>query len=175
MPAAGSGKANGGNVAVGTQDCGSSFIADNISSKHSGFLDEHGMVGAACTHDFPACGLFIDMRTPESFRYFLALVHWLAEVRPDVADIYIDVGCRLRPTLERFIAMLPDDERTRVLANVRLVVDWLHMEDHGELCRITNGGKFLELAARRIGISAEHCWSFTKVCARSTMRLPASC
>lgn len=87
LTAAGSGKANGGNVAVDAQACGSSFIADNTSSKHSGFLDEHGVVGAACTHDFPAYGLFIDMRTMESFMYLISDLYELVGLRPDIADV----------------------------------------------------------------------------------------
>ncbi|PNH11695.1 hypothetical protein TSOC_001461, partial [Tetrabaena socialis] len=130
------------------------------ASSASGPCDIHGVCGAVCMHTIPLHGLFCDMRTPEQFAYYLFMLDHLVQQRPDVQDVYIDFGCRIRSTWERYVAAHP---QLPAEAKLRIMVNWMHGSGHDVACQLTNCGRYMEGAGRGIGEQIEQLWSMTKV------------
>lgn len=126
-----------------------------------GPCDIHGVCGAVCMHTVPVRGAFCDMRTPEQFAYYLYLLHYLVQERPDLTDVYIDFGCQIRSTWARYVAAHP--ELPDAASQLRIMVNWLHGSGHEIACQLVNSGKYSEGAARRIGEEIEQLWAMTKV------------
>ena len=112
-------------------------------------------------HNVPVHGAFCDMRTPEQFSYYLFIIEHLIHLRPDLSDVYIDFGCRIRSTWSRYVAKHP--ELPSEASRLRIMVNWMHGSGHDMACQLVNSGRYTESAGRRIGEEIEQLWSTTKV------------
>ncbi|GIL61146.1 hypothetical protein Vafri_15552 [Volvox africanus] len=123
-------------------------------------VDIHGVCGAVCMHTVPLRGLFCDLRTSEQFSYYLHMLEYLIRQRHDLQDVYIDFGCRIRSTWERFVAQHPDlpDEA----ASLRILVNWMHGAGHDLACQLQNSGRYTDEAGWRVGEEIEQLWSMGK-------------
>lgn len=134
----------------------------DTSSSSSGPCDVHGVCGAVCVHGIPLKEVFIHMPAPENFSlYLLALAHIVSQ-RPDVGDVYIDFGCRIKGTWQRFVKAHPELRRAHD-GQQRILVNWLHGSAHELSCQLINSGRFTVAAAWRVGEATEQLWSQTKV------------
>jgi hypothetical protein len=139
-------------------------FARTTTTSGSGPCDLNGIVGATCLHCIPLLGAFMDMHGPEQFIYFLILLaylcRWAATHNVSIRDVYIDVGCRLVKTWQRYVAGQPD----LAAAGLRIMVNWMHGSSHDIGCQLQNCGRFQEGAGRKVGENSEQLWSMLKVC-----------
>jgi hypothetical protein len=131
-----------------------------VSAPNS-ITDIHGVCGAVCMHTIPLRGVFCDMRTPEQFCYYLYMLEHIVRARPDIKDVYMDFGCRIRSTWARFIAGHPD--LPTEAANVRILVNWMHGSGHDLACQLQNSGRYTDDAGWQVGEEIEQLWSIGKV------------
>ena len=131
------------------------------ASSSSGPCDIHGVCGAVCVHTVPLRGMFCDMRTPEQFAYYLLLLRHLIERRPDLKDVYMDFGCRIRRTWENYVHANPD--LPPEAKDLRIMVTWFHGSGHDVACQLVNSGRYSEDAGRRVGEEIEQLWGLAKV------------
>lgn len=148
------------------------FCARPEASSTSGPCDIHGVLGAVCDHGCPLVGLFEDMHGPEQFVYYLVFLKWL--VKACVAcgvlihDIYVDFGCKLAKTWERFLEKMGDVhfeslDELEAARGLRLLVNWMHGSSHELACQLQNNGRYTEGAGHRYGEGIERLWAITKV------------
>ncbi|GLC47449.1 hypothetical protein PLESTM_002075400 [Pleodorina starrii] len=126
----------------------------------SGPCDIHGVCGAVCMHTVPLRSVFCDMRTPEQFAYYLLMLGHIIQQRPDLKHVYMDFGCRIASTWQRYVAKHP--ELPPEAAGLEIMVNWMHGNGHGVACQLTNSGRYRKGAGRRIGEEIEQLWSGTK-------------
>ena len=86
----------------GACECQTSLHCARADSAATGACDVHGVVGAVCMHGLPVREVFCDLRTPEQFAYYLLMLDHLVTQRQDLADVYIDFGCRLSSTWQQY-------------------------------------------------------------------------
>jgi Kyakuja-Dileera-Zisupton transposase len=124
--------------------------------------DVHGVCGGVCMHGIPLRDVFINMPLPENFSYYLLMLDRLVRLRPDLADVYIDFGCRFKGTWLRFVAPREDDLPSSA-KDVKIMVNWMHAKGHEASCELTNSGRFTEGAGWRVGEEEEQLWAMSKV------------
>ena len=76
-------------------------------------------------------------------------------------DVYIDFGCRIRSTWQRYVAQhsdLPD-----AAAALRILVNWMHGSGHDVACQLKNSGRYADESGWRVGEEIEQLWSIGKV------------
>ena len=144
-----------------TGPCATSLRCANAEAKPSGPCNVFGVVGCVCAHTIPVRGAFVDMPTNEQFAYYLIILHELLLERPDLKDVYIDIGCRLMHTWVRYVESNP--ELPKEWADVRIMVNWMHASAHSLACEIANSARFKQDAGRRVGENTEQLWSMLKV------------
>ena len=96
--------AEAGNLDAERGDCDTALSCARPDSKPTGPCDVHGVVGTVCAHTIPLSGMFIDMRTPEQFIFYLIIIHALVIAANHIRDVYVDFGCQLKKTWERYLA-----------------------------------------------------------------------
>ena len=141
--------------------CTLSLHCANAEGQAKGPCSIHGVVGGVCAHTVPLLGMFIDMTTNEQFIYYLIMLEELLRERPDLKDVYIDIGCRLMHTWIQFVKCNP--QLPQEWADLRLMVNWMHGSTHALACQIVNSGRFKKGAGRRVGENTEQLWSMLKV------------
>jgi hypothetical protein len=129
------------------------------SSSANQMCDIMGVMGWCCAHGIPLRSLFCDLLTNEQFCYYLLSLEQLVS-QGNQLDVYIDFGCRLKATWERYKSSrdihLQDSD-------VRILVNWMHGASHEMSCQLQNCGRYLEDAGWRIGEQLEQLWSLLKV------------
>lgn len=53
------------------EQCGARLSCALSQSKEGALYDQHGIVGAVCTHCVPLEGTYCDLRGPENFVYYM--------------------------------------------------------------------------------------------------------
>lgn len=148
----------------------------------SGPCDIHGVVGAVCKHGFPLIGAFMDMWGPEQYIYYLVLLKWLtkgcAALDIPLGDVYVDFGCRLVKTWERYLEKKGSTHLStrelEVAKQIRVLVNWMHGSSHELSCQLQSNGRYTEGAGHQDGEGTERLWSHTKVSV-SEQRFFCSC
>ncbi|KAG2485200.1 hypothetical protein HYH03_016089 [Edaphochlamys debaryana] len=105
----------------------------------------------------PICAKTADMRTPEQFAYYLLMLQELIQLRPDLSDVYIDFGCRLMSTWERFVNNHPD--LPPEAKQLRIMVKWMHASGQDSACQLQNSGRYKLGAGAHVGEQTEQLWS----------------
>jgi len=97
-------------VAAGDDDssysCSSNLSCSRASASARGVVDIAGTAGVSCAHGQPGRGLFVAMPTPEQHTYHIRTLLEALKRRPDIRDIYIDIGCRLKGALMEAVRLL---------------------------------------------------------------------
>lgn len=160
-------------VAAAPGDAGADDAEDNTctvnlscsraEASSSGPCDIKGVVGGTCAHTIPIRGMFIDMRTPECFIFYIIILNNLLQrVRANtILFVYIDFACRLKSSWGKFLANRPT--LPAWFHNVVLLVNWVHACAHDLSCQLVNSGRYAVGAGHRDGEHAERLWSMTKV------------
>lgn len=86
--------------------CSSNLSCSRASASARGVVDQAGTAGVSCAHGFPGRGLFVAMPTPEQHTYYFRTLVELLIRRPDLQDIYLDIGCRVKPGLMAIVQQL---------------------------------------------------------------------
>lgn len=86
--------------------CSSNLSCSRASASARGVVDIAGTAGVACAHGQPGRGLFVAMPTPEQHTYHIRTLLEALKRRPDIQDIYIDIGCRLKGALMEAVRLL---------------------------------------------------------------------
>jgi hypothetical protein len=79
--------------------CSSNLSCSRASASARGVVDVPGVAGVFCTHGQPALDGQLAMRTPEQWAYHIRLALSVLARRKDIKHLYIDIGCRLAPSL----------------------------------------------------------------------------
>lgn len=107
----------------------------------------------------------MDMNGPEQFIYFLLLLTflcgWAANNNVSIRDVYIDVGCRLVKTWQRYVLGHPNLPSSFGL--IRIMVNWMHGSSHDIGCQLENNARYQDGAGWKVGESSEQLWSLLKV------------
>jgi hypothetical protein len=137
----------------------------------TGTIDINGIVGFVCSHSCPLTGMFVDMKTPEQFIYYLVLLKHLVKLcvqsSVHLRDVYVDFACRLFKTWMRFVdkqaSMFKEGSETMMARDLRILVNWMHGSSHTLACQLLNNGRYIVDAGRKVGENSEQLWSMTKV------------
>ena len=156
----------GGDSAVA---CSSNLTCSRASASARGVVDIAGVAGVVCAHGVPLLNCFVPMPTPEQHAYHVANLVEAVQRRPDIRDIYIDIGCRVNGTLRAAFEELTQQEPPLLLpANLEKVgcricvsldrqlrlpsilltlqiniwVPWMHGFDHDLPCQLKNSGLY---------------------------------
>lgn len=174
------------------EGCGASIrCARPQAPANSGVCDRPGVVGCVCHHGVPVRGLFMDMRGPEQFVYYLVLLKWLSRWCTArgiaIRDVYIDFACQFRKTFARFceregelLLQNPDGTDCHLgsqdvldtAKNLQLLVNWMHGSSHDLPCQLENNGRYRAGTGHKDGEDCERIWALTKV--RASPSCPAA-
>lgn len=97
-------------AAAGSGGCSSNLTCSRASASARGVVDVSGVAGVFCAHGQPALDGQIAMRTPEQWAYHIRLAISVLTRRKDTRHLYIDIGCRLAPSLLAALQELVDSE-----------------------------------------------------------------
>eukprot|EP00967_Tisochrysis_lutea_P146665 scaffold277290_cov22-Tisochrysis_lutea.AAC.1 len=133
------------------------------SSKTGALYDINGVIGATCTHGCAIPGSFCDMRGPENFVYYMVELMVIAMSCPDVQHVYIDFGCRVSVSWQRFMNALKTQRGLVSVPgeNLCIMVNWLHAASHDFQCQLKNSGRYRTGAGWAVGEQAEQLWALT--------------
>lgn len=134
-----------------------------------GPCDVHGVVGAVCSHTIPLRSCFIDMKTPEQFIYYIVILMALLKMATGrVRDVFVDFGCQLKKTFQRFGSQ-HESKMPSGWKELRILVNWMHGNSHDLSCQLQHCGRYIQGAGHKDGENNERLWSMTKVCGRSCL------
>ena len=130
-----------------------------------------GVCLGCCSHNMPAVGTLVNMRSPERFSHHQAIFETGIVANPSdkIRLFSLDYSCLFGPSIMdvfldgRWIGAVGRDE-------VRFVVDWLHAKGHKAVCRFKNGALYIEGTGRVIGAQMEQLWSWVS---RGRLLFPA--
>jgi hypothetical protein len=129
------------------------------ASRSSNICDIMGVVGWCCSHGIPLRRLFCNMPTHEQYCYYLLSLQQLVG-QCDKLDVYIDFGCRLKKTWQRYVQ---DRDVHLQQCDLRIMVNWMHGAAHEMSCQLQNCGRYQQAAGWRHGEQLEQLWSLLKV------------
>lgn len=95
-------------AAAGSGGCSSNLTCSRASASARGVVDVSGVAGVFCAHGQPALDGQLAMRTPEQWAYHIRLAVSVLTRRKDIRHLYIDIGCRLAPSLRSALQELVD-------------------------------------------------------------------
>jgi hypothetical protein len=129
-----------------------------------------GRGGCSCRGGVAACVHLIShsLLSPlhSSPSLFMPQIHLLLTSRPDLKYVYIDFGCRLGKTWERFVANNGAGWHRMVAQAARqlqITVNWMHGSSHQLRCQLKHSARYRDRAGRRVGEHTEQLWSMLKV------------
>eukprot|EP00983_Pelagomonas_calceolata_P071220 1151123-Pelagomonas_calceolata.AAC.2 len=73
-----------------------------------------------------------------------------------MARIYVNFGCRLHKSWERYVKVCNGH------SNLQIMVNWMHGAAHDMSCQMKNCGRFKEGTAWSVGEQIEQLWSLMK-------------
>jgi hypothetical protein len=129
------------------------------AAKANNTCDIMGVVGYCCSHGIPLRQLFCNMPTNEQYCYYLLSLQQLVGSCTKL-DVYIDFGCRLKKTWQRYVH---NQDIHLQEADVRILVNWMHGASHEMSCQLQNCGRYQTGAGWRHGEQLEQLWSLLKV------------
>lgn len=88
--------------------CPHHFTCSRPSASARGMVDIAGLATVLCPHTHPARNGTIPMLTPEQHDYHIRNASNLLLQRPDIRDLYIDIGCKIEGTLRASLQSLVD-------------------------------------------------------------------
>jgi len=125
-----------------------------------------GIAAAVCPHGYPVRGTGINMRSPENWDMFTAILYHaiLQNTVDTIRTVYLDFGCLFKA---HFFNFLKNDPRAAAWACtagvINFFVDWLHARGHRPWCRFANGAMYVCATGRRIGAQCEELWAKVRV------------
>ena len=150
--------------------CSSNLTCSRPSASARGVVDVSGLAGVFCNHCVAGRDAMLAMRTPEQWEYHIRTFTSVLLRRPDIADAYIDIGCRLKASLLAALQRHVDagDLAPGVLEKVRrhgrtsgtlvatfmpkadascpmllnVMVPWMHAFDHDVPCQLQFSGLY---------------------------------
>ena len=143
--------------------CSTNIHAARTEAVASGPCNVYGLICSVCVpHTIPVRGSCIDMTTAEQFVYYLVQIKHIMYARPELKDLYIDNGCRIKHSWLEYVEAHP--EMPQEWEDLRIMVNWMHGSAHDLKCELLNSARFKDDAARRVGENTEQLWSMLKVC-----------
>ncbi|XP_061592259.1 uncharacterized protein LOC133457248 isoform X2 [Cololabis saira] len=129
-------------------------------------LDETGVFGMACKHEHPR--RFLSLKRGESLSN---AVYLMKELQEDLGGnkklvFMYDIGCKLKPHLEKFFPNLLD--------NTTIAVPAFHAYGHGVACQISHACRNVEGAGLCDGEQLERLWSFLRRFGKVTKEMTPS-
>jgi hypothetical protein len=86
------------------------------------------------------------MPTPEQFCFYLLSLSSIVQ-QCSKLDVYIDFGCRLKVTWQRYLQLLHLPEQP----DVNIMVNWMHGASHEMSCQLQHCGRYQGGAGHRGG------------------------
>jgi hypothetical protein len=83
--------------------CTANLHCSRAAAAPRGDTDRSGIAGVVCAHTFPGKELFLGMPTPEQHAFYDFLFTLALKLRPDIRDIYLDLGCRYRIRFQQLL------------------------------------------------------------------------
>jgi hypothetical protein len=123
-----------------------------------------GMGAAVCAHNCPAVGCAVNMRQPENFGVFGAVMMAVLEGKDSIRVNYFDSSCAFNKyflDLVKTQGMHTSDGWDA--ADIKFMIDWMHMKGHIPSCRYVNGAMYIINTGRRIGAQCEQLWSWVRI------------
>lgn len=120
-----------------------------------------GIAGGVCAHGVPAEGTFINMRNPENWSMYTAILNYAIAKNPfDIfKTVYLDFGCMYKNAFYKAFNDPLAFVRGISASTIRFFVDWLHAKGHRPWCRFNNGAMYVAGTGRRIGAQCEELWA----------------
>ena len=120
-----------------------------------------GIGGAVCPEGVPTRSSFINMRRPENWRMYDAMLRKLiANNQLDaIKVVYLDFGCMYQFHFLDQFGRAGAFTVEASAADIKFFVDWLHAKGHNPECRYTNGAMYVLNTGRRIGAQCEELWA----------------
>ncbi|EFN53324.1 hypothetical protein CHLNCDRAFT_58610 [Chlorella variabilis] len=124
--------------------CSSNLTCSRPSASARGVVDVSGLAGVFCNHCVAGRDAMLAMRTPEQWEYHIRTFTSVLLRRPDIADAYIDIGCRLKTSLLAALQRHVDagDLAPGVLEKLNVMVPWMHAFDHDVPCQLQFSGLY---------------------------------
>ncbi|CAI8020679.1 hypothetical protein GBAR_LOCUS12350 [Geodia barretti] len=139
----------------GTQQC-SDFLAGNALRSNSRYsrLDETGVMGAACRHEYPIC--FLSLQHGERISYSVLLLEKLREkFRNHHIQFMYDIACTLKKHLM-------NAGRRDLLETVELAIPVFHAYGHKMACQIEFNPRSIPGFGLSDGEVLERLWSYLR-------------
>ena len=120
-----------------------------------------GIGGAVCPEGVPARWSYINMRRPENWRMYDAMLRKLiANNQLDaIKVVYLDFGCMYQVHFVDEFGRAGEFTVNAKAEEIKFFVDWLHAKGHHPECRYSNGAMYVLNTGRRIGAQCEELWA----------------
>ena len=112
-----------------------------------GEVDRTGICGATCSHVIPVKEMMLDMRVPEHWALYDALLLELLRCCPGMASgvVYLDLACRYRAHWQKLVDKLVTEGVEWVRPewrNLRILLPWMHAQGHDHGCQLLNSALY---------------------------------